>query len=169
MFAATGDKARVAASSLAMLPGLFVLAAALAEPALAQQKETQPFEVSIQAIRATKTHTKVSPELRQIASELKKRFSYTGFTLEAEKSGQATKEKAYSADLVAGFKAKVTPLERSGERVTLKVEILQREGKTDKRLLSTTVTINRGKSYLQGGWRIDSKSADVLIVAVSAR
>jgi len=169
MIAARGPEARAVAVNPALWLGLCMLGAVLAAPALAQQKNAGTFEISIQAIRATKSHTKVSPELRKIADELKQRFSYTGFTLEAEKLGQATKGKAYAANLVAGYKAQVTPLERAGERVTLKVEISQREGKTDKRLLSTTVTIDRGKSYLQGGWRIDSKSKDVLIVAVSAR
>ncbi len=134
-----------------------------------EDKKGQSYDISVWAIRATKSNTQVSPELKPIAQELKKRFKYTGFKLERKKSGRAGEGKTLSTDLIAGFKAKVTPLERKGSRVKLKIEVTKREGGKDKRLAGTTFTITRGRFQLLGGWRIDPKSEDVLIVAVSAR
>ena len=71
--------------------------------------------------------------------------------------------------MFAGFKAKVTPLERKDKRIKLKIEVTKRERGKDKRLANTTFTITRGRFQLLGGWKIEPKSEDVLIVAVSAR
>lgn len=146
--------------------GCAVLASALAA---GDDKQGQSYDVSAWAIRASKSNNEVSPELKPIVKDLKKRFNYTGFKLERKKQGKTSEGKALSIDLAAGFKAKVTPLERKGNRVKLKIEVTKREGKQDKPLLNTTVGLDRGKFHLQGGWKIDSNSADVLIVAVSAR
>jgi hypothetical protein len=130
------------------------------------------------AIRATKSNDKVSRELKPIAKELKKRFKYTGFKIEKKKTGKVGENKPLVAELIAGFKVKVTPLERKGNRIKLKVEVPQREtkkgkkgekGRKSKPLVSTTFTITRGRLQLVGGWKIDPGSDDVLIIAVSAR
>jgi len=136
---------------------------------LGDDKQGQSYDISVWAIRATKSNSEVSPELKPIAKELRKRFNYTGFKLERKKTGQVGTGKAYVADLIAGFKAQVTPLERTGGRVKMKIEVSKREGNKQKPLLNTTVTLNRGRFHLQGGWKIDPRSGDVLIVAVSAR
>ncbi len=137
--------------------------------AAGDDKKGQSYDVSAWAIRASKSNNEVSPELKPIVKDLKKRFNYTGFKLEWKKQSKTSEGKALSIDLTAGFKAQVTPLERKGNRVKLKIEVTKREGEKDKPLLNTTVGLDRGKFHLQGGWKIDSKSADVLIVAVSAR
>ena len=121
--------------------------------AAGDDKKGQSYDVSAWAIRASKSNNEVSPELKPIVKDLKKRFNYTGFKLERKKQSKTSEGKALSIDLTAGFKAQVTPLERKGNRVKL----------------NTTVGLDRGRFHLQGGWKIDSKSADVLIVAVSAR
>jgi hypothetical protein len=162
-----------------------VLAATLGDVAAAQDKGKSTFEVSVWAIRATKSNKKVSPELKQIARELKKYSKYTGFKLEKKKSEEVKKGKVLTVDLIGGYKVKVTPVEQQGNRVKLKVEVPQRETKKDKKdekdekdekdkkkkkpLVSTTFTITRARFQLLGGWKIDSTGEDVLIIAVSAR
>ncbi len=149
---------------------LVLLAAYLAAGAGAQERPpTQTFEIRVWAIRASKTETRVSRELRAMARELRRRFNYKGFVLERKSTGKAAAGKAYAAGLVGNYKARVTPVARKGDRVTLRIEVLRREGKQDKSLLKTTATIRRARFQLLGGWRIDSKSDDVLIVGISAR
>ena len=143
----------------------------LVEVAAAQQKKSPTYEVSVWAIRATKSNNEVSPELKPIVKELRKQGKYTGFKLERKKTGEVNEGKTFTADLIAGFKAKVTPVERKDRRIKLKIEITRRQDKDKKetQLLNTAVTLSRSKFHLQGGWKIDPKSGDVLIVAVSAR
>ena len=127
------------------------------------------YDVSVLGIRATKSNSQISPELKPIAAELKKRFNYTGFKLERKTKRSVNKGKTLSTDLVAGFKAKITPIERKGRRLKLKIEITKREGSKERRLANTTITITSGRYQLLGGWKIDSKGQDVLITAISAR
>jgi hypothetical protein len=171
MFTPTTYRAGIAGASFRASAILVVFAALLVEVAAAQQKKSPTYEVSVWAIRATKSNNEVSPELKPIVKELRKQGKYTGFKLERKKTGKVNEGKTFAADLIAGFKAKVTPVERKDRRIKLKIEITRRQGKDKKetQLLNTAVTLSRSKFHLQGGWKIDPKSEDVLIVAVSAR
>ncbi len=158
-----------AGGSAALLAALVLM---LAPAALAGPKPRQtaaPYDVTVWAIRATRSNKTVSPELRSIARELRKRFKYTGFVLEKKKSAKVAAGRRLDADLIGTYRARVTPVGRKNGRVTLKLEVLRREGKKDKRLVGTTVTIRQGRSQLLGGWRVEPKRDDVLIIAVSAR
>ena len=137
--------------------------------AAADDDKAPSYDVTIWAIRATKSNSDVSSELKPIVRELKKQFNYTGYKLERKKSGATKQGSTISADLIGGFKAKVTPVSQADKRVTLKIEITRTVDKKEKRLIGTTVTIERAKFQLLGGWKIEAKSDDVLIVAVSAR
>ncbi len=181
MFALATNRVGQIGSRLAWVTLAAVFAAALGDVAAAQDKEKSTFEVSVWGIRATKANDKVSPELKQIAKELKKYSKYTGFKLEKKKSEEVKKGKVLTVDLVGGYKVKVTPVEQQGNRIKLKVEVPQRETKKDKDkeedkdkkkkkpLVSTTFTITQAKFQLLGGWKIDSTGEDVLIIAISAR
>jgi outer membrane translocation and assembly module TamA len=129
------------------------------------------YDVSVLAIRATTRNNEISPELRPIAEQLRKETKYTGFKLERKQDGKVEQGKTFTATLVAGYKAKVTPTERKDSKIALTVEVTRQEDKQERRLLRTTVKINSGKYYLQGGsgWKLDPKNDDVLIMAISAR
>ncbi|GEM_PF-1292586 len=149
---------------------LVVLVMWLAPPALAGPKpKSARYEVTVWAIRATRANKTVSPELRTIAKELRKRFKYTGFTLEKKKTAKVAAGRRMDAQLIGRYRLRVTPTARKKGRVTLRLEVYRREGKKDKRLVGTTVTIRAGRSQLLGGWRIEPGRDDVLIIAVSAR
>ena len=168
MFASGRRQMRRAGSRLKPWAAI-AFAVLLTESAAGQKQGAPTYDATVWAILATKSNSEVSPELKPIAAQLRKQFNYTGFKLERKKASSVGEGKTFAADLIAGFKAKVTPLERKGDRIKLKVEVTKREGRKEKPQLSTTVTLSRGKLHLQGGWKIDSKSGDVLIVAVSAR
>ncbi len=145
-----------------VLAGLVL--AALAAPAWAGQDEV---EITVLAIRATKDNSDISPELKQIAEQLKKQFKYTGYKVEKKISGKAAVEKAFSGQLVMGYSVKVMPVKLDEKRVELKVEVSQKVGEKVQPKLSSTVTIPRGRYQLFGGWRI--ADSDVLIVAVAGK
>ena len=152
--------------------GMLVALACLVLVSSSSRAQDKPkYDASVLAIRATTKNNEVSPELRPIANQLKKQFKYTGFKLERRQTGQVDQGKTFTATLVADYKVKVTPAERKDSKIALMVEVTRQEGEQERRLLRTTVKLKSGRYYLQGGsgWKVDPKSEDVLIVAVSAR
>ena len=113
--------------------------------AVAQEKKPT-HDVTVWAIRATKSNSEISPDLRPIAEQLKKQFKYTGFKLEKKAAKPGVDEgSTFSASLIAGFSARITPVERKDNRIKLKIEVIQRKGKQQRPRMRTTVTIDRGR------------------------
>ncbi len=129
-----------------------------------KDKQNAPSSVSVQVlgIRATRSNSDVSPELRALADKLKRQFSFTGLKLEKRLSGTAAMDKAFSGALSGGYSVNVTPKSADGKRVQLQVEVLQ-DGKS-KSSITATSTAGEFVPYifpLPGG--------DSLIICVSAR
>ena len=141
--------------------------AAWVVPADATAQPKQPADVQVWAIRATTKNSEISPELRGLADALKKQFKYTGFKLEKRADGRVAVGEAYTVELLEGYKAAVTPKERTGERMQLQVVVSKREGNRDKPVVNTTYTVGAG-SFLPIGCGSLS-GGDYLIVAVRAR
>lgn len=103
-------------TATAALAVLFVSSAA------AQTKDEA--QIEILAIRGTTRNTEVSPELKDIAATLQKRLKLTGLKLEKPAfSGKSTAKQPYDTELVAGYKSKVTFVERKENRITIKIEV----------------------------------------------
>ena len=145
----------------AVLGTMFLVAGAAADD--------NEFELAVWTIRATKSNSDISPELKPIAKELKERYKFTGFKLEKQTTAKKKEGEAYAVDLIGGYKVKLTPTARDGNRVKLQLELSKKEGDKEKKLTSTSFTITKGKFQLVGGGKIDEKSGDELIVAVSGR
>ena len=122
--------------------------------------------VQILAIRATTSNTKISPELKSLASKLKKDFKYTGYTLEKKTGGTIEIGKSKSYSLVGPYSAVVQPTAK-GSKIKIKFELREKKGKTSKKKLSTTLSLKPGKSQILGRWSLGK--GDVLILAVSAK
>jgi hypothetical protein len=138
------------------------LAGALVCPAQ-QREDRKSADIQVWSIRATTKNKDISPELRDIADKLKKQFKFTGFKLEKTSTGQAAIGKTFTASLIGGYTASVTPKKSEDKRITLEVEV--RKGKDRK--LNATVTVSAGTFQLFGGLALDG--GDQLIVAVSAK
>lgn len=170
MVASVIDRLRNTGLRFELLAALAVVLTALSADVAVAQEKKPTYDVTIWGIRATKSNNKISPELKPIADQLKRQFKYTGFKLEKKATKRSVDEgSAFATNLIAGFNAKVTPVERKDNRIKLKIEVTERKDKREKPRMRTTVTIDRGRFQLQGGWKIEPKSEDVLIVAVSAR
>ncbi|TWT45478.1 hypothetical protein RAS1_19030 [Phycisphaerae bacterium RAS1] len=150
-------------SSLAcVVSGLACLLALMASPAAAQALADEvPVEVWV--IQATKKNAEISPELKNIAGALKDQFKFTGYKLVRKASDSVAVGKAFKTDLTAGYRAEVTPREKPTDSAKLSIVVF----KKDDKKLNTTVTVQKGKFQLLGGWKIDGD--DALIVAVTAR
>lgn len=142
---------------------LAAVATAAASPALAEEKVA----VQIWAIRATKSNSDISPELKSFAEKLKKDFKFTGYKLEKKAGGSVEIGKTFKTRLIGQYSAEVTPSAKKGNTVTLKLRILERQGDKQVPKVSTTLTLSGGKFQLVGGPSLGG--GDVLIVAVSAR
>ncbi len=142
-----------------------VVAAALLSASLVQgqDRSSRKTEIQVLAIRATNKNTEISPELREIADELKRQFKFTGFKLERRATGSVGIDEAFRTPLLEGWEARVTPKENDTKRVKLQIEIAKGNEKPD----SATVTVPLGKFQLMGGQRLEN--GDSLIVAVAGR
>lgn len=141
-------------------------AAILAAPAVAAAADTAA--VQVWAIRATKRNSDISPELKDMADALKKDFKYTGYKLEKKAGGSVEVGKSLKKELIGDYLVTVEPSEKSADKVTLKLTVLEKQkDKTEKRRFSTTLKLTKGKAQLVGRWDLDN--GDVLILAVSAK
>ncbi len=125
--------------------------------------ESKATNIQVLAIRATTKNTEISPELKQIADKLKKQFNFTGFKVEARRTGSAALGKSFDTALTGGYFAKITPKKNDGKRVELQIQVT----KGSRAVLNTTLSADAGKFALQGGWDLDG--GDKLIVAVAAK
>lgn len=142
-----------------------------APSALAQSKDV---EIQVLAIRATTSNSDISPELKELAEQLKKGTKFTGFKVEKKASGKAALASSYSADLISDYKVVITPTKFAGEKIQVKTVVLRSEipkgekTKKDTEKTSITITAERGKMFLPAsGLKLDGD--DMLIVAVAAR
>ncbi len=137
-----------------------------------KEKDRQVVEVEVWAIRATTKNSDISKELEDLAKVLKKQFKYTGFKQEKTASKKdVSLGKDFSTDLIGNYKVAITPKELKEEskqkRIKLDVAITRHEGKEDKKVLNTTVTIEAGALLPIGCGPLED--GDYLIIAVRAR
>lgn len=129
--------------------------------ALADDKS--PVNMEVWSIRATTKNSDISPELKGLANALKQQFKYTGFKLEKRSPGRAPLGKSFSATLIGGYQATVTPKSRAGKKIQLQVVV----SKGGKAVINTTFTVEAGKLVALGAGPLDG--GDYLISAVRAR
>ncbi len=146
------------------LPLLIATIAVVAAPATASAADK--VKVKIWAIRATKSGSKISSELKSLASKLKKDFKYTGYTLAKNTGGSIELKKSKRFSLTGPYSVVVTPIEK-GAKMKLKLVLYQKVSGKNKKKLSTTIKISPGKFQLLGRWSLGK--GDVLILAVSAK
>lgn len=135
--------------------------------ALAQGKAA--FNVAILAIRASSDNAEVSPELKPIADQLRKKYKFTGYRLERQATERVAANQDVSKPLPADYTAKVTPLAGDEKSVELKVEIWRKVAGKDELRVNTKIKVDRGKYAFLGGWKFEENGEDVLIVAISAK
>lgn len=124
-------------------------------------------DLTMLAIRATNRNSEISPELRTIASQLKKQFKFSGFRVEQKVGASVQMGRAHRAELPAGYAISAKPVRLEKDRLTLEVEITRKDRRDP--LLKSNVTIDAGRFQLFGGsgWKLDGD--DILIIAVSGR
>ena len=123
--------------------------------------------VEVWAIRATTRNTEISPELRNLARQLRAQFKFTGLKLEGRKSDLADMNKSVSSRMPGNYEVVVTPLGKDGDRVTLRVEAYERRPDGRKKRADYKLTLNAGRFQFWGGLALDQ--GDELIFGVSAK
>jgi hypothetical protein len=123
-------------------------------------------EVSVWTIRATRSKTQISDELKPLAKALTKNFKFTGYEL-LKKDAKKVDGTAVKFKLAGGFGATVKDKGKADGKFKLGIEVNRTVDKTVSKKLSTTVSLKPGRFQLLGGWKLNGK--DVLILAVSAK
>ncbi len=147
-----------------------LIAGPLAAGAAAQERKDKGAEkvaVEVWTIRATRSNTDISPELKKLAETLKSQFKFTGYKLVSSKTTSVAIGQSSSSPLISPFRASITPQKRSDGKVELKVQVFEKKGDKDIKKLDTTLTLARDKHQLMGGWSLDG--GDNLIIAISAK
>ncbi len=125
-------------------------------------------EVQILAIRASNASSEISPDLKEIAAQLREKFKFTGFKLEKRAAQSVEPGRDHTTPLIGEYSARVRPARRlESNRIQVEIELLRRVGHEDKSLQKTTVTMEAGKFLFFGGMKLGQ--GDELIAAVSAR
>lgn len=122
-------------------------------------------DVRVWTIRATRSNTDISPELKTLAEKLKRQFNYTGYKLVSRDSKAVAIGAEARFALLDPYLAAVTPVEVKDKGVTLRVRLIEKSGSSEVVRLNTSFTIQRGLFQLCGGLKLDGD--DVLIVALS--
>lgn len=113
---------------------------------------------------------KVSPELRSLASVLKRQFRYSGYALKGRSSRQIAVGKAETFGLTGPYALAVKPTKIEGKKVTLEVQVLKREGRGGRGKVRVqarmTVALQKGADQLIGVGKVGES---YLIAAVGPR
>lgn len=145
-----------------LLPILGTLA-----PTVAAQEASPTGPVEVWTIRATTANHEVSPELREIADQLRRSFKYTGYRLLEKKSVTVGPGGEFSTALSAGYRLSGSASAQGPRRVQLRLKLTRREGGRDVDKLATTITVERGRFQVIGGPRLEGE--DVLVLAIAPR
>ncbi len=147
--------------TLVLAAGILATHAGAADPPRADKK----VEVQVLVIRATTKNKDVSPELKDLAKQLREQFKYTGFKLEKRLSGQTELGAAYKTPLIEDYEASLTPGKRDGKRLTMQMRVSKKGEEKPK--IDMNATITEGEFQLAGGW--DLKGGDALIVGFTGK
>lgn len=144
-----------------------VLVALVGFPGAVRAEDDAKVTVQIWTIRATRAGEEVSPQLRPLVKALQTSFKFSGYTLVKADTRDVPLKKSISSSLTGPFKIKISPTEKADGKITLQVEVTERQGDGEAKKLNTIVSLKPERFQLFGGWKLEKD--DVLIVAVSAK
>lgn len=139
---------------LLLLP---ILALVATEPASAQerrpasgQQQARPaagrVAVQISVVHATDSESGIDPRLQALASSFRY-FKYKGYRLLSTQDASVSVNEDHSFPIEGGRRLKVTLISKDDSRARVRVEMSGNDGK----LLDTTVSINRGGTFIVAG------------------
>lgn len=149
---------------------LIALALALAPPAFAQGKPSPPeraepvsqrVDVELMVVHATNAHSRVDSRLRALLPHLR-HLNYTGFDVLEVRRDDLSPAQETTFSIAGDRRMKLQLLEVDERQAKLRVRMYNQQG----RLLDTTVSIHRNRSFIVAGPQHDG---GVLILPVTAR
>jgi hypothetical protein len=121
--------------------------AAPAAPAPASKPAaTGKVEVQIYVVHATDSESGIDPRLSALAASFHY-FKYKGYRLLSTQEADVSVGEDHSFPIEGGRRLKVTLMSRDDARARVRVEMTSSDGK----LLDTTVSINRGGTFIVAG------------------
>lgn len=133
--------------SLLLLAFTLVLGVGSPAPAMAQSRQSQSASkvtLTMPVVYATEAHSRVDPKLKSVAQSLRN-LRYTGFELlDTHKVSLAPGGKQ-TLNVPGNRKLTVRLLSKDAKRTQLRVQL---EGAKGKKLLDTTVKVNRNGTFI---------------------
>jgi hypothetical protein len=117
--------------------------------------------VDVGAVYASNEGTSIDPALGTIRGKLQSMFNYTSYRMLDRKRRSLAVGETGEFELPGRRSMRATPLPAQGNKVRLSIQISDGQ----KKLLTTTLGLNRGGMVLVGG---PSHQAGVLILIISA-
>ena len=122
---------------------------------------TQEVEVEILVVHATNDHQKVDPRLRSLLPHLR-HLNYTGFDVLDVRRDDLSERDETSFGIAGGRRMQVELLDVDPSRARMRVRMYDGQ----RRLLDTTVSIHRNRSFIVAG---PKHQGGVLILPMTAR
>ncbi len=119
-------------------------------PAAGQKPVSGRVAVQIYVVHATDTESGIDSRLKALASSFRY-FKYKGYRLLSTQDASVSVGEDHSFPVAGGRRLKVTMISRDDARVRVRVEMSGNDGK----LLDTTVSINRGGTFIVAGPRYE--------------
>lgn len=141
-------------STLALAMGLGLLSSG---PALAQSKAKGPttqvkapacrdVQIQLMVVHAQEGETFVDPKLTMIEKHLSF-LNYDSYRVKGTNRSNLSKGESARFDVEGGRQVEITLVECNPDKVKLKIEMF----KADKKLVDTTVSVNRGSTFIVAG------------------
>ncbi len=151
---------------------MVLMAVTLAGPALAQQPPpggrppptqtaAQKVTIELVVVHATNANTTVDPKISPDIIKHLKFLNYTSFSHLADYNASLALKQETTFSIVGGRRVKVQLLNRSSTEAKIRVRMYNGQGK----LLDTTVSIHRNRSFIVAG---PKHAGGVLILPVTA-
>ena len=102
--------------------------------------------VQISVVHATDSETGIDPRLAALTSSFRY-FKYKGYRLLSTQDADVSVGEDHSFPIEGGRRLKVTLISKDETRARVRVEVTSDDGK----LLDTTVSINRGGTFIVAG------------------
>ncbi len=116
--------------------------------ATSQKPATSRVDVQISVVHATDSESGIDPRLSALASSFRY-FKYKGYRLLSTQEADVSVGEDHSFPIAGDRRLKVTLISRDDTRARVRVEMTSDDGK----LLDTTVSINRGGTFIVAGPR----------------
>lgn len=131
------------------------------QPVRLAQNVSGKVDIEVMVVHASNSHNRVDPSLQPVMQHL--RFTnFKGFKMLSKEAKGINLSQDHTYTVAGGRRLKIKLLERDAKRAKIRIEMFNAKNK----ILDTTVSIHRNKSFMVAGPKHDG---GVLVLPLTAR